>query len=535
MLTDIERYPRIWRSIALLAIAIVGIASTIASSSGGSGGTPPSATITSPPPDFESEDVTITVTGTASDETGVASVSVNGVNASSDDGFATWSALVSLAEGSNTLTVATLDTLGFSDPMAAQQNVRLTSAPPLATVTFPPLNSFSDADSLTVTGTATDSRSDIASVEVNGVAATTTDGFATWQAEVPLTGNAANELTANTLTVSTIDSAGFGDPAAAEVSVNVAADVSGNGVTFGDGYAIALNGIRAYVVDFDTDQLVEVNIDTGVSAIISDVVTGNGPDLFGPNGIALVDGGTAALVSNFVPDELLSVALAGGNRTIVSHANPTNDPEISPNVGAGPTLFGPSGIGLVDGTRVLVSNYAADEIMEVILLNGDRTILSADGTQGGGPPFLQPDGIAMDTANNRILVTDALVDAVFSVNLVTGDRDIISNILEAGTCKSFYNPKSDVTLDPNPVGIMLDPSGDFVRVTDYDANLLLRVTLADGDCSIFSDANSNVGTGPAFIFPAGIALDAANNRAVVSGGNLVVVELGSGDRVVVGQ
>jgi len=517
MLTDIGRYPRIWRSFALLAIAIVGIASTIASSSGGSGGTPPRATITSPPPDFESEDVEITVTGTASDETGIASVSVNGVNASSDDGFATWSALVSLVEGSNTLTVATLDTLGFSDPMAAQQNVTLTSAPPLAAVTFPPLNSFTDADSLTVTGTAADGTSDVASVEVNGVAATTTNGFATWQAVVPLT------VGINTLTVSAVDSAGFADPAAAEVIVNVAADVSGNAVTFGDGYALALNGNRAYVVDFDADQLVEVDIDTGDKVIISDAATGNGPALFGPNGIALINGDTAALVSNFVPDELLSVTLAGGNRTIVSHANPTNDPKISPNVGAGPTLFGPSGIGLVDGNRVLVSNYAADEIMEVILLNGDRTIISADGTQGGGPPFLQPDGIVMETSS-RAIVTDALAGAVFAVDITSGDRTIVSDS-STGTGPSFVRP----------VGIILDNSGRFAVVADYDANLLLSINVVSGDRRIMSDANSNVGTGPAFIFPAGIALDVANNRAVVSGGNLVVVELGSGDRVVVGQ
>jgi hypothetical protein len=522
MLINIGRFPRIWRSFALLVIAIVGVASTIASSSGGSGGTPPLATITSPPPDFETEDAAITVTGTASDETGVANVSVNGVNASSSDGFATWSAIVELVEGPNTLTVATLDTLGFSDPMAAQQNVTLTSAPPLATITFPPPNAFSDAGTLTVTGTATDSRSGVASVQVNGEDATTTDGFATWRAVVPLTMGEANALT-----VATVDGAGFTDRAAAEVIVNVAADVSGNAVTFGDGYAMALAGNRAYVVDFDRDKLVEVDIDTGGKVVISDAGTGSGPALSGPDGIALINGGTTALVSNFVPDELLSVELVGGIRTIKSSLNA--------NVGGGPTLFGPSGIVLVDDTRALVSNFAADEIIDVNLVNGEREILSADGTQGIGPAFLQPDGIAMDTANNRILVTDSLVDAVFSVNLTTtklGDRKIISNIVATGACMSFYDGNQ---LNPNPVGIVLDSSGDFVLVTDYDANLLLRVRLADGDCSIFSDANSNIGTGPAFIFPAGIALDAANNRAVVSGGNLVVVELGSGDRVIVGR
>jgi hypothetical protein len=522
MLINIGRFSPIWRGFALLVVAIVGIASTIASSSGGSGGTPPTVTITSPPPDFETTDPILTVTGTASDETGITRVTVNGIKANSNNGFATWSAVVTLDEGLNSLRVAAVDSLGFADQTAAEQDVTLTSVPPLVTVSFPPAHSFSDADSLTVTGTATDARSDVASVKVNGVAATSTDGFATWQAAVPLT------VGPNTLTVSAADSSGSEDPNAAEVEVTVAADVSGNAVTFGDGYAIALNGNLAYVVDFDADQLVEVNIDNGVSRIVSDSVIGNGPDIFGPNGIALINGGTAALVSNFVPDEMLSVDLAGGHRAIVSHANPSNDPKISPNVGAGPTLFGPSGIGVINNSRVLVSNYAADEIIEVILQNGDRTILSADGTQGNGPPFSQPDGIAVGTSG-LAYVTDALEGAVFSVDMTTGngtrgDRVILSGGA-VGSGPVFVRP----------VGIILDDANNRAIVTDYDANLLLSVGMNNGNRSILSDANSNVGSGPAFIFPAGIAFDVANNRAVVSGGNLIVVELGSGDRVIVGR
>jgi hypothetical protein len=55
---------------------------------------------------------------------------------------------------------------------------------PAATVVFPPDNAFTDATTLTITGTATDSSS-ISAVQVNGVDATTSDGFATWQAVLP--------------------------------------------------------------------------------------------------------------------------------------------------------------------------------------------------------------------------------------------------------------------------------------------------------------------------------------------------------------
>ncbi|MDH3511850.1 MAG: hypothetical protein OER85_13430 [Gammaproteobacteria bacterium] len=512
MLSKTGRYPRIWRVFALLMIAVVGIVSTIASSSGGSGGTPPMATITSPPNGFETEDDLVTVTGTASDETGIFRIQVNGVDATSSDRFATWQAVVPIVEGPNTLTVRAVDTLGFADSSADQVNVILTPAPPLATVTFPPLNSFSDADSLTVTGTATD-RSGVASVSVNGVDAEPLgpqgDEFATWRAVVPLTMN-----TENTLTVATVDAVGFDDPAAAVVTVQVAADVSGSAVTFGDGYAVALDGNRAYVVDFDLDQLLEVNLDTGVKVVISDAVTGGGRALSGPDGIALINGGTTALVSNYLPDELLSIDLVSGQRTIVSSA--------AANVGSGPTLFGPSGIGLVDVDRAIVSNLAADDILDVDLTSGNRAILSADGTRGSGPSFLQPDGIAMESSR-RALVTDALAVAVFAVDVSTGDRTVLS---DAATGSG--------PLFTRPVGITLNSDNSRALVTDYDANLLISVTVSNGFRRILSDAATDVGTGPAFIFPAGIALDAANNRAVVSGGNLIVVELSSGDRVVVG-
>jgi len=529
MLLNTVHISRIWRAIGVLLIAIAGIASTIASSSGGSGGSPPMASITFPSPGFETEDDVITVTGTASDETGVFRVQVNGVDATSSDRFATWEAVVSLVEGPNTLTVRTVDTLGMADRNAAQVDVILTSAPPLATVAFPPLDSFSDADSVTVTGTATD-RSGVASVTVNDVDATPTgpgNSFDTWEVVVPLTMGIVN-----TLTVSTEDSVGFGDPAAAEVRVHVAADVSGSGVTFGNGYGIALVGNLAYIVDFDTDQLVQVDINNGDKVIISDAATatGIGPALSGPNGIALIDGGTSVLVSNYVTDELLSVNLSTGNRTRVS--------SLSANVGGGPTLFGPSGIGVaVADALALVSNLAADEVMSVDVVNGDREILSAFGTKGAGPAFLQPDGIAMESSS-RAIVVDTLLGAVFAVDVGSGDRTVISGAETPGADPIGSGPlfsSSDPNADVNPpVGITLYRGNERALVTVPDTNLLMSVTMSNGFRSKFSDAAIDVGAGPAFFAPVGIALDIANNRAVVSGGNLVVVEMSSGDRVIVG-
>ncbi len=66
---------------------------------------------------------TLDVLGTASDDDGVSSVTVNGVAASSDNEFAQWRAEVPLLEGMNSITVATTDTLGNRNDAAAQVSI----------------------------------------------------------------------------------------------------------------------------------------------------------------------------------------------------------------------------------------------------------------------------------------------------------------------------------------------------------------------------------------------------------------------------
>jgi hypothetical protein len=408
-------------------------------------------------------------------------------------------------------------------------------APPIATINFPPPVSSTDASSITVTGTASD-ETGVASVSVNGQNASSTDGFATWRAVVPLVAGP------NTLTVSTVDTLGIGDPMAAEATVHVAADVSGAGTQFNNGYAVALDSSRAFVSDFDSDELVAVNIDTGsttgISVIISSATTGTGADFAGPGGAALVNGSTAALVTNWTPDELLMVDLVSGNRTVVSGST----------VGMGPDLFGPIGLAPVDATSVLITNNAADELMSVDLTNGNRSVVSAFGVRGNGPAFIAPEGVTMDSANNRALVTDSINNSLTAVTLADGNRTIIS----ANANPTAMPPTPEVGTGPNfdyPIGVVLDSANNRALVVNNFSNLIIAVDLLTGDRTVFSNANTipgdpmaippelpaiAVGTGPALDFASGIALD-GKDSAFVSGDKLWAVELGSGDRVIVGD
>jgi hypothetical protein len=516
MLTDSRTISRTWRFVLIMLISISGIASIIGS--GGSGAAapdtaPPVVTITDPPSMSSTDAPTQTVIGTASDETGVASVSINGIPATSSDGFANWQAVVPLTAGANTLTASAVDTLGIADPDAASVVVNAGGGPPMAVVTFPPAVSSTNALTLTVAGTADDATG-VASVSVNGVPAATSDDFATWRAVVPIVAGA------NTLTVATADALGISDPAAATVTVNVDSDLTGYGTNFVDGYAVALASNFAFVTDFSSDALVSIDTTTGNSVIVSDGMIGTGPAFDGPGGTVLVNGNTAALVTNWrtVPGpilgELLSVDLVSGNRTVVSDGT----------TGMGPILFGPIGVALVDATMALVTNNAADELMSVDLTNGNRTIVSGFGI-GAGPEIDTPEGVTMDTANNRALVTDSFSNSLMAVTLVDGNRTIISDAT-TGTGPNFNFP----------IGVVVDSANNRALVASSFSNLILAVDLATGNRTIFSDDINDPanGTGPVLDFPSGIALD-GKDTAFVSGGKLWAVELGSGDRVIVGN
>jgi arylsulfatase A-like enzyme len=75
---------------------------------------------------------------------------------------------------------------------------------PVITITAPAINTTTTANSIVVSGTATDTISPLTGLTVNGVNAVTTDAYATWTATVPLTPGA------NTITATSTDSADQG-------------------------------------------------------------------------------------------------------------------------------------------------------------------------------------------------------------------------------------------------------------------------------------------------------------------------------------
>lgn len=135
--------------------------------------TNPTLTVTSPSNNLVTAASSITVSGTAKDDSGIQSVTVNGktVTVGSNGAFST---TVSLSGGSNTITIVATDNAGNTTTIT-RTVTRATSGPTL-TITSPTSGIYTNNSSITVSGSVSDSVSPVKSVTVNGTAATVSNG-----------------------------------------------------------------------------------------------------------------------------------------------------------------------------------------------------------------------------------------------------------------------------------------------------------------------------------------------------------------------
>ena len=348
-------------------------------------------------------------------------------------------------------------------------------------LTFPPPTAWTEAGSILVSGTAADPDG-IDEVRVDGVLATTTDGFATWQASVPLAPGW------NSLTVTARSHAGstVSRMASRVDSEPVISGISGIAVVPAEGRAALLDGNR----------LLEMDLATGVRRLASDDAHGSGPEIPMPGAIALAGDRVLVLGSAGGSSTVLSVDLSSGDRTVLS----------DDSHGTGPA-FAPGAIAF-DGTRALVIAAAGDGLVAIDPATGDRTPLPT----GSGPSVVEPAGLAI--VLDHAFVVDRSAAAVIDVDLVSGDRAVLSDDARG------IGP---VLVDPT--SIAADASG--LLVTDGWLGALFRVDPSSGDRSIVSDAST--GDGPLALLPAAVAVE--GGRALVGVlGTVLSVDLVDGRR-----
>ncbi len=393
---------------------------------------------------------------------------------------------------------------------------------PTAQILFPPPVSMTEGNTILVRGTASDAYS-IKSVKVNGVTATTADGFANWQALVPLTDTTTlvTATTENTITVVTEDDAGNIATDAAHVAITQAPITSafpvingGNEFNTAWGLAldqlggrnrllvtddssnitsidltngkrsvfattscntlgIAINSIYKHVYASCYDQIIDIDIDLADSSqmhvhsnvlykSISSLIVDIKNEIVKIISINDLDGAVIATNQAFDNFSVLSDA----KKSIPNAANPINNSySIVQDKAA---------------NRYLVSDYSQQAILSIDASTGVRSVFSNSST-GTGDLFGVVDdkyvsAIGFDEHNQRALVTETFSGKIFAIDLATGNRSLLSSV----TSDNPYNVVN------NSYGVAIADANGYAFFSDADLGAILAVDLVTGHRVVFS-------------------------------------------------
>ncbi len=502
---------------------------------------PASAALQFPLPVALTTAATLPVRGTASDPDGIAAVRVNGIAASSSDGFATWSALVPLPAGPTTLAVTVEDKLGKLQATSATATIARLGAVLMRTADVAPGPAGDRALLLDVWGKA------LIEVELaSGVLAPRSDEVI---GSGPAFGPAASSVAWNGGPTAYV--AGTGAVIAVELATGNRSTLSSGSVG-----AIRLQPSKGRAILVAGSELQAMALAGGARTTISSATAGSGPALAAPGRLAVDDANDRALVVDGSLKAIFEVKLANGQRTILSGGG----------VGSGPALSSPAGIALDAGAQ---NAYVVDgaNLLAVQLATGARSVVSSGASLG--PPFAIPQGAAMHP-DGRVLVVNAWPAQLLGVTVATGARALLAStqlgsgpslwvanalavepsqmravVLEPGAGAShtvelasgnrdrLFKPGSTGASLDTPGGGAIDAAGGRVLTTDAGQHGLFSVALATGTRTPVS--TGTLGGGSVLASPAGVELDLLGGRALLvdrSVAALFSVQLSSGDRTI---
>lgn len=243
---------------------------------------------------------------------------------------------------------------------------------------------------LEVLGTASDDDG-VSSVTINGVAASSSDQFSNWQAEIPLIEGM------NTVTVSTQDILGNRNNEAAQVIIE-------RGFLFDKAENIVLDPERrnAILVDEAARVLMKIDSQTRMRMEFSGPNIGAGPQWDMPVELLLDDERDRALVFDSGLNALVSVDLSNGDRSIIA----------SDTIGNGASLAGASLFTLDPGLEQIYA-ITSTQLLSIDLANGNRQATSLRGSS-----IAEPRSGRVDKPNNRLLVSAP--SNIFAIDLSSG-------------------------------------------------------------------------------------------------------------------
>ena len=384
------------------------------------------------------------------------------------------------------MTIKAYKTLSSKKSLATSilvASIGLAGCQPPAEITYPPIISATEGESVVVRGT-TENPDNTSALSVNGISATSNDGWATWEATVQL------DMGVNKLTVSTTDTEGKINSSAASVEIErvdtFLVDAANS--------ALDRDNNRMLLVDDAIDAVIAVDLTTGDQNILS----GPGiPDsinpLSRPISIAIDNANNRALVLDNQNSAVIAIDLSSGSRTVLSNASiPNGDNRLITSADI-----------VVDASnnRALVSDIGSTAIVAVDLTTGVRTVFSNNSTPNSTNPFGRIESIALDEGRDRLLVVDHNNREIVAVSLSSGER----------TSYSSFNGSTTETSVSYPDGIAIDAANDRALVIDRTPRSVIAMDLTTGDHSLLHAS----GTTGVFTYMRDIIIDADNNRALI--------------------
>lgn len=284
---------------------------------------------------------------------------------------------------------------------------------PVVTITAPANNTTTTANSIIVSGTATDTISPLTGLMVNGVAATTSDGYATWTATVPLTPGA------NTITATTTDSADQGGNTGS-ASINVTYNANGPAiVSVGTGPTAPTyldpTTVLAQITPQPGTTLTSVQLQYDTGTPVSTAIwkeTFNNTSSNNWNGTGALNAWTtvgagnvrqAVSTSNRTSISLTSVATTSGSTTVTCASTAALWP--------GMLITGPNIAGSINGTQTGNTTVAS-------ITNATTFVLSQAATGTGTGLTLTACGVTLTNATTTAASTAVTCDS--TAGLVNG-------------------------------------------------------------------------------------------------------------------
>jgi len=530
--------------------------------------TPPTADIVFPSTISLSPSSMITVRGVSQDEGTISSVTVNDIEADTNDNFANWTAVVPLQTGFNNLVVQATDLGGNTSPETTsatiesrvifnykgsvhfdnstnwlvfyEQNLRSLYGFDPATQNYSLISDDTKPDNTNRFQNVKDIDIDEESSSVYSI-----DGFT-------LDRILSTDMETGTRTVITEDNVSVAEHTLsnpshvvldAELNIAYVFDSSPSGrgrkaiikfdlVTgaatlvsdntfptqgfsqwvWPDSIALDKENNRILLSDtFGSDRILTVDLDTGARDTLWD--SSNTITLPSPKGIVIDKENNRAMV--YQSGQIISIDLDTGIAEVIAQG-------LSLPVSTFSTMdvvYDGSG----SNQRLFVVTNSSS-VYQIDLVEGVQSIFSNNSIPNTVNRLVRATGIDMDLANNRLLVTDSGTASLIAIDLTTAERTIVSDPVTPNTDNLLIAP-ADVAALPN----------NKAYVIDAGSLAFLRINMADGSRTVLSD-NTVIDANNTFNVLQAMALDPASNRTlVVDSGrqSLLSVDNTSGDRSVI--